>query len=98
MPYPSVEFHPDAIAEAHHAVQWYLERSELAAAAFVSELDLAVEHIQEAPERWSEYVEGTRRYLFHRFPYFVVYRKLGESIQVLAVAHGRRRPGYWKER
>jgi plasmid stabilization system protein ParE len=98
MPAPSVEFHPEAIAEAHHAVQWYLERSKLAAAAFVSELDLAVEHIQESPDRWSRYVSGTQRYLFHRFPYYVVYRQVENVIQVVAIAHGRRRPGYWKSR
>jgi len=98
MPARSVEFHPEAIAEARHAVGWYLERSELAAAAFITELDLAIEHILDGPERWSGYASGTRRYLMHRFPYFVVYRLSGETIQVLAVAHGRRRPGYWKAR
>jgi hypothetical protein len=34
----------------------------------------------------------------HRFPFAVVYRELPSVIQVLAVAHGHRRPGYWKTR
>jgi toxin ParE1/3/4 len=41
---------------------------------------------------------GLRRYLFHRFPYMLVYRETGAVILVIAVAHARRRPGFWKER
>jgi hypothetical protein len=37
-----VEFHPDAVAEARSAWQWYAERSPLAASAFLSELDRAI--------------------------------------------------------
>jgi hypothetical protein len=33
-----------------------------------------------------------------RFPYLVVYREVSTGLQVIAVAHGRRRPGYWKNR
>ena len=33
-----------------------------------------------------------------RFPYLIVYRTTSTAIQVVAVAHGRRRPGYWKTR
>jgi plasmid stabilization system protein ParE len=33
-----------------------------------------------------------------RFPYRVVFLVIGEDVRVLAVAHGRRRPGYWRRR
>lgn len=33
-----------------------------------------------------------------RFPYHVVYLELPDRLQILAVAHDRRRPGYWKTR
>jgi toxin ParE1/3/4 len=33
-----------------------------------------------------------------RFPYRVVYVVLGADIDVLAVAHAKRRPGYWRRR
>ena len=33
-----------------------------------------------------------------RFPYLIVYRVTASAIQVVAVAHARRRPGYWKTR
>lgn len=33
-----------------------------------------------------------------RFPYRVVFVVIGSDVRVLAVAHGRRRPGYWRRR
>ena len=42
---------------------------------------------------------GRRRWLCERFPYTVVYRiALDGEIRVIAVAHHRRRPGYWRSR
>lgn len=70
-----VEIHPEAIAEAQAANQWYRERSASAADAYLSELDSAVEAIAENPELWPRYVHGTRRYIFQRFPFHLVYPK-----------------------
>jgi len=98
MPKRSVEFHPEAVAEARFAREWYETRSPVAAKAFSAEIDHAIQQISEAPNRWPTYLEGMRRYLLHRFPYSVIYREFGSRIQIIAVAHARRRPGYWKER
>ena len=93
-----VDVHPEAVAEAQAATQWYRERSALAAHAFLVELDRAIEKIAEGPEIWSRYVGGTRRFLLQRFPFSVVYRLVSNRIEVVAIAHGRRKPGYWKGR
>ena len=98
MPGFPVVFHPDAVEEAQAARQWYLVRSQSAADSFLAELDLGIEAISQAPERWMLFKYGTRRYLFHRFPFQLIYRVVDKRIQVVAVAHGRRRPGYWKSR
>jgi hypothetical protein len=37
-------------------------------------------------------------FLLQRFPFGVVYREVGETLQIVAVARGRRNPGYWKGR
>ena len=95
---PTIEIHPAAVAEAKAAREWYAERSAKAAAAFMAEIDLAMAQIQEHPERWRSHRQGERRYLLKRFPFLVVYRRVDERIQVLAVAHARRRPGYWRRR
>jgi len=93
-----VEFHPEAVLEAQAARAWYAERSEQAGIAFVGALGLAVQALADAPLAWPEYLHATRRFLLRRFPFLVVYRVSGNLIQVIAVAHGRRRPGYWRER
>jgi plasmid stabilization system protein ParE len=93
-----LEFHPDAVLEAKSAHEWYAGRSPNAAEAFVAELDHAVELIREAPDRWPGHLNKTRRYVLRRFPFLVIYRKSGSVIQVIAVAHAKRRPGYWRPR
>ena len=73
-------------------------KSALAAGAFLAELDLAVERIAENPEMYPHYIRGTRRYLLQRFPFYLIYREVHGKVELIAVAHGRRRPGYWKKR
>jgi toxin ParE1/3/4 len=93
----SVEFHPEARLEADAAFDYYCERSPRAAEAFYLELARADRAIRKSPESWAEYLYGTRRYLLEQFP-FVVYRVSDQRIEILAVAHGHRKPGYWAER
>ena len=98
MPPMEVRFHPEAAEEVETARQWYAERSPPAAEAFLDELDLAVERVREAPHRWPRYGKGARRYILPRFPFSMIYRMKAELLEVVAVAHHRRKPGYWKSR
>jgi plasmid stabilization system protein ParE len=93
-----VEFHPSADAEVTEAQAWYAARSEVAASAFTLEFDGVVERIAVSPERWPADVDGTRRAVFPRFPFNLIYRLRGKILEVVAVAHQRRRPGYWRGR
>jgi plasmid stabilization system protein ParE len=93
-----IDVHPEAVAEAQAAAQWYRERNALAADAFLAELDRAVERIAENPEMYPHYVQGTRRYLLQRFPFYLVYRQVVGKLEIVGIAHGRRKPGYWKKR
>jgi len=93
-----IEFHEEAALEYEAALEWYLERSHLAASKFVDALNHAIDVIVEAPHRWPAGSHGTRRFLLQRFPFAIVYRELPAAIQVLAIAHARRKPGYWKQR
>lgn len=98
MDHQPIELHSEAIAEARDAREWYAERSSVTADAFMVELDTAIDRICELPDRWATYLHGTRRYLMKRFPYLVVYRVIKDRLQVIAVAHGKRKPGYWRRR
>ena len=93
-----VRFHPEADREYLSSLAWYSERSLAAALDFEGELQRAIAAIAEAPERWPAYFSRFRRYVLHQFPFSVVYCVLDGEILVLAVAHGHRRPGYWKKR
>lgn len=92
MPQFAVEFHPLAADEAEAAERWYRERNETAAARFQRELDRVVELIAERPDGAPPYIGNTRRFLLRRFPFFVVYRVFSQRVQVVAVAHARRKP------
>jgi plasmid stabilization system protein ParE len=94
----SVVFHEEAAAEYEAAFDWYLERSRLAATKFADDLSQTLEAVVKAPQRWPIHTHGTRRILLRHFPFILVYREHSSYIQVIAVAHGRRRPGYWKQR
>jgi plasmid stabilization system protein ParE len=89
---------PAALDELESAVRWYLRQSPIAAEKFVAEVDHAVDLISAHPMRWPKGKYSTRKLTLQRFPFAVVYRTLSECVEVLAFAHGHRRPGYWKER
>lgn len=93
-----LEFHPDARIDAIEAYDWYAGRSQKAADAFQEQLQDAGRAIQHSPERWADYLFGTRRYLMRRYPFVIVYRVAVDRIEIMAVAHGRQKPGYWKGR
>jgi plasmid stabilization system protein ParE len=94
----NVEFHEEAAREFLAAVDWYLSRNEAVASRFALQVTRAVRLIVEAPQRWPSNSRDTRKFVLRRFPFLVVYRELTDVIQVLAVAHAHRRPGYWKNR
>lgn len=93
-----LEYLDEAIQEAEAAARWYAERSSSAAFGFADEIDAAVAAIQQHPDTWPAYDHGTRHYLLRRYPFSVVYRVEPARVLIVAVAHGRRRPGYWTSR
>lgn len=94
----AVELHPDALREIQAAFDWYHSRNPRAAAAFAAEVESAIESVAGDPRRWPSSHHSTRRYLLHRFPFSIVYRETTATVQIIAVAHAKRRPGYWKGR
>lgn len=92
-----LRFHPQAEQEYLTAVGWYRERSLIAAINFESAFEQAVARIREAPHRWPIYFGDFRKYTLRQFPFSIVYQDFSEIV-VLALAHGRRRPGYWRDR
>ena len=89
---------PFAEEEIRKAFQWYSQRSPFAADAFRVEIFAAIDSLAEDPTMWPADPEGVRHYILRRFPYTIHYEMAGSIVTVLAVAHQRRRPGYWQDR
>ena len=95
----SVRISEEADAEMTEAARWYEMHRAGLGTEFLTALDDAVTRIAERPRLGSP-VPGiedqtVRRRAVHRFPYHVVYVELPDRLQVLAIAHDRRRPAYW---
>ena len=89
---------PDAEAEVAAGFAWYLERSVQAADAFRDEALAAIDSLTESPTKWKLNEDGTRRCLLRHFPYTLHFEVEGKKVFVLALAHQRRAPGYWRKR
>ena len=87
---------PGAESDIAQAFAWYRERNALVADAFRVEVFTAIDRIAAAPLHRPADDEGNRKRVLHRFPYSVHYEVVEKTVTILAVAHHRRRPGYWR--
>jgi plasmid stabilization system protein ParE len=94
-----VDVHEEAAIEYDEAFDWYLQRSPDAARKFDAEVNRAFTEIVQSPHRWAVGTNSTRRFLLRQFPFTVIYReRVWGEIQIIAIAHVSRKPGYWKQR
>ena len=93
-----VAYHRLAASELIKSAQFYERRRALLGEEFLSEVEAALERILSCPECGRASVHATRSYRLRRFPFRIFYRLQGETIQVVALAHLSRRPGYWTRR
>jgi plasmid stabilization system protein ParE len=84
-----------ARSEIDEALSWYLDRSVRAAEGFLREIDRGLALIAQSPELWPTFESGTRRYVLRRYPYSIIFRETPKGLEVVAVAHHKRRPTYW---
>jgi len=82
--------------KAAHA--WYARQSLAAADGLYRELLPALNRVQRQPRLYPPHIYGTQRLVLHRYPFSIVYRELVDKIQIIAVAHARRKPAYWSNR
>jgi plasmid stabilization system protein ParE len=98
VPASKYRFHPAAELDLQDASDWYESRREGLGAEFLAAVRHRIHRVLENPQRWRAF-RGTRRVMVGRFPYAVVYREIShEEIEVVAVAHFKRRPKYWSRR
>jgi plasmid stabilization system protein ParE len=99
MPNRLVLFHYLAAREYRSAVRWYAQRSPAAAQRFHQAIDRVIERLQDNAEQGALLTEPFRWMKPQRFPYILYYEIFSPGlVWVYAVAHARRRPGYWQRR
>jgi plasmid stabilization system protein ParE len=87
-----------ASAEFEAAVRWYEERRRGLGVEFFDAVSLTMALVAERSEIGTLISGSTRRVVVSRFPYQVVYHLSPADITIVAVAHLKRRPDYWKTR
>lgn len=65
---------------------------------FLEEVQRVVLILREHLELGRSIDPGFRQALLHRFPFSIIYSVELDAILIIAVAHQRRRPGYWMDR
>jgi plasmid stabilization system protein ParE len=94
----ALRVHEDARLEASQATEWYAERNPTSARRFRDELLSGFSDAATLPLSFPAYLRGTRRVILGKFPYFIVFFDWQDAVYVVAVAHAKRRPGYWAKR
>lgn len=93
-----IDFHPDATAELESNSDWYAERSPCAARDFLVAIDVAMTSIADDPARFFRIDNRHQACSVVKFPFQIVYRHAENRIFIIAIAHAKRRPGYWRDR
>lgn len=93
-----IDFHPEATREVEDAAAWYLTRSDVAAKGFALAVDVAIGRISNDPDRFPRVDRRHRACNLENYPFQIIFRRHDEGLFVIAVAHAKRRPGYWRSR
>lgn len=94
-----VTFDSEADEEFRAAAAYYEGQQAGLGDDFADEVEQAVQRVAQTPQAFPLYgTSGLRKCLLRRFPYTIFFLELQDRIWIAAVAHQRRRPGYWSHR
>jgi plasmid stabilization system protein ParE len=96
LPY-RVELLEEAELDARLVYLWIYKDSPLAAGQFAEALESAIAELGKSAHTWDA-KHGIRRYYLNKYRVTLIYRLLDDLVKIGAVAHQRRKPGYWKDR
>jgi plasmid stabilization system protein ParE len=91
-------FHPEAEQEIAAALKMGEERGVGLGRGFLREIRRASDLLCDAPRIGEPLDDRHRRFPLRKFPFGLIYRVDGSVLRVIAVAHRRQRPGYWRTR
>jgi plasmid stabilization system protein ParE len=94
----SALFLEEAEEEMYEAAAFYEGRTDGLGDRFLDDIQACVDRISERPHMGRRVGGHFRVVLAKRFPFSVIYALEEATIVIVAVAHQRRRPGYWRDR
>lgn len=94
----AVATHREAKAELDAEISYYNHIRDGLGDEFVNEVEKTFRRIQKMSRTGTPLANGFRRMRVERFPFWVIYREEKDRIWIIAIEHGRRRPGYWARR
>lgn len=94
----NTEFLPEANEEFREATAYYEEEASGVGMSFIAEVHRSISFITQNPYAAVAVGSGIRRKVLDHFPYNILYAIEGELIVIVAVAHQKRRPRYWRGR
>ncbi len=91
---------PEAKQDIREAMRWYKRQRRGLGAEFVGVVDAGLAQLFANPLAFATWPddERYRRFVLHRFPYLVFYELRPDAVEVVAVAHASREPGFWTSR
>jgi len=92
------QFLPLAEEEMIEASEFYEARSEGLGVEFLDDVQRIIDLVREYPRIGQSVGGGFRRGVLRRFPFSIIYSEERNEIVIIAVAHAKRRPGYWHGR
>ncbi|MEM1057890.1 MAG: type II toxin-antitoxin system RelE/ParE family toxin [Verrucomicrobiota bacterium] len=92
-----VKLTEEAQHEVEAAYDFYRSREPEVAERFVRCIERSITGIQQQPTTYRLIDGEHRRCLVKLYPYAIIYRVRSESIEIIAIAHLSRRPGYWRQ-
>jgi toxin ParE1/3/4 len=96
----AIELHAAGDAELWAAIDRFEQQEPGLGDRFEAAVYRALDSIAKAPYAWTPCagLPGVRMFALWRFPFSIPYVVETGRIIVLAVAHAKREPGYWRER
>jgi len=95
---PEIVLHEGADEELKAAAVFYESRRAGLGESFLERVSEGFELIRTQPLAGQVTFKNYRRVLIQQFPYSIIYRVEADTVFVVAIAHWRRRPMYWKPR
>ncbi|MBL8830167.1 MAG: type II toxin-antitoxin system RelE/ParE family toxin [Planctomycetaceae bacterium] len=93
-----IQLLPEARQDFDQSFDWYATRSDVAAERFTFAIEAGLARIAK-DAAMLPHINPRHQYCpVSRFPFRIIFRVLHDHILIVAIAHAKRRPQYWKQR